>query len=328
MVHILDYSLENVVDYRDVDPAQCKVLEESDSPAWIRVEGLHDPSVVSKVLENYDIHPLIQQDVLNTTQPAKLDEFDDYLFLTARMRSSLPEEMVEEATAEQHFAMVLTERVIITFQEAPTAIFDPVILRLKERKGRLRSHGPDFLAWALLDAIMDHMLRLIANQEDEVAEMERALMDDAVKDPGMQDFYDLRRRSLHLYRDLRPLREVVSRLLRVQQPLLTDPLQPYLRDLYDHAWHAMETADHVRESISALREFHQSVLAHKMNKVMKVLTGISTIFLPLTFIAGVYGMNFRHQPELEWKYGYPAVWGVFLLITLLMLRWFKKNRWL
>jgi magnesium transporter len=321
-IQLIDYSAEAFDIYDSVTPEQCLALEKNDSPAWIRVTGLHEPKLVRDVLDHYGIHPLIHQDVLNTTHPPKLDDCAGYLFLTMRI---MPADLAE---VDQHFCMVLTDRVLITFQEAPTEVFEPVISRLREGRGRLRKLGPDYLCWCLLDAVVDHYLRTLDNIEDEVARLEDALMAPQQPDPNMQDFYSLRVRSQSVNRTLRPLREMISRLLRLDSRLIDSAVSPYLHDLYDHAWHASETADHLRESITALREYYQSTLSQRLNEVMRVLAAISTIFLPLTFIAGVYGMNFDVQPELHWKYGYFLVWGLFIAISVIMLWYFRKRRWL
>jgi magnesium transporter len=323
-IQVYDYGAESFAEFSPGTPAECRSLEKEDSPTWIRVTGLHEPEMVRQLLEHYGIHPLVHQDVLNTNHQPKLDEYPDYLFLTARLVTL----GAESAPDEQHFSLVLTARVVITFQEAPSPIFDPVVARLRDGKGRFRTQGPDYLTWALLDAIVDNYLLVLNQLEDRVATLEEALMDENKPNPNMQDFYNLRMCSLQHYRSLRPMREVVSQLLRLDSGLIAEGLNPFFRDLHDHTWHAIENADHLRESITALREFYQSTLAQKMNEVMKVLAAISTLFLPLTFIAGVYGMNFRNQPELNWKYGYQAVWSLFIGLGVLMWWYFKRKKWL
>lgn len=307
-----------------MEVSQCTEFEGRDSPTWIAVTGLHDTDKLSDLLSAYEIHPLIQQDILNTDHQPKVDDFGSYLFITSKQ---IMPTQTEEKIAEQQFSMIVTDRVLLTFHEAPSSIFDPVLKRLQDGKGKLRSCGVDYLAWALLDAIMDNYLITLDSLEDEICLLdERLAMENS--DVTMPEIHQLRARTNYIYRAIRPLREVAIALQRSESPLLTPGLQPFIRDLYDHCWHAIETADHLRESITAIREFYQANLAHRMNAIMKVLTALNTIFLPLTFLAGVYGMNFDNMPELHSPWGYPLIWAIFIMTGLGMLWYFKRKRWL
>lgn len=321
---VIDYSAEDIRELDAEHPEHCVAFEGQDSPVWIMVTGLHEAQKISDLLSAYDIHPLIQQDILNTEHQPKVDDFGNYLFITARQIS------LRQPNGEidiQQFSMILTARVLISFSEAPTTLFDPVLARLRDGKGKLRSCGVDYLAWALLDALMDNHILALNALEDEIAQMDEKL---AVNDPeiSMPQIHQLRAKTNFLYRAIRPMREVSIALQRSESALLTPPLQPFIRDLYDHAWHAIEIADHLREAITAIREFYQANLAQRMNEVMKVLTGISTIFLPLSFVAGIYGMNFDNMPELHQWWGYPLAWGIFITVALFMLWYFKRKKWL
>jgi magnesium transporter len=217
--------------------------------------------------------------------------------------------------------------VLITFHEAPSAVFAPVLQRLKEGKGKLRTRGPDYLMWALLDAVLDYYLTALGHMDEKVAGLDEEL---TKPNPSIDltDIHALRSATHFLYRIVRPMRELVVSLQHSESDLLTPALTPFLRDLYDHSWHAIESADHLREAVTAMREYHQAVLAQRMNEVMKVLTALSTVFLPLTFVAGVYGMNFDNQPEYHWKYGYAFAWGIFILVAVVTLWLFKRRKWL
>lgn len=321
---VTDYSAAEVRELHADCPQQCVEFEGRDSPTWIMVTGLHDTDKIHQLLSAYDIHPLIQQDILNTEHHPKVDDFGDYLFITARQITLTGN---EEKFHAQQFSMILTERVLISFHEATTPLFDPVFARLQDGKGKLRTSGVDYLAWALLDVVMDHYLLALDLYEDEISTLdERLAADDG--SVTMQQIHAIRAQTNFLYRAIRPMREVAIALQRNEGPLLTPTLQPYIRDLYDHAWHAIETADHLREAITAIREFYQANLAQRMNEIMKVLTALSTIFLPLSFLAGVYGMNFDNMPELHNPHGYTIAWAVFVGVALLMLVYFKRKRWL
>jgi magnesium transporter len=321
---VMDYSTEDLRELDAQHVAQCVAFEGQDSPTWIMVTGLHDTEKIGELLSAYDIHPLIQQDILNTQHQPKVDDFGNYLFITVRL---IDAQAGAGNLEMQQFSMLLTSRVLISFHEAPSRIFDPVLARLRDGKGRLRAGGVDYLAWALLDAIMDHYLIALDSLEDEIAILDEqlALKENTV---SMVEIHQLRAKTSEIYRAIRPMREVAVALQRSETELISPHLQPFLRDLYDHSWHAIDTADHLREAVTAIREFYQANLAQRMNEVMKVLTGISTIFLPLSFLAGVYGMNFEVMPELRNPWGYPIIWGVFILAALSMLWYFRRRKWL
>ena len=325
-VQVVDYEEDGVREFSSGTVAECVDFEGRDTPTWIRVIGLHDPGVIGPMLEAYGIHPLIQDDILNTNQPPKSEEYGDYIFVTLK-------QLVQCGAGDQrtwetrHFSMILTNRVVLTFEEEPTPVFDPVLLRLREGKGRLRKRGPDYLAWALLDATLDHYLVACDDLGEEVAAMDERIM---LHQNGidLSEIHALRARTNFLHRSIRPLREVIVGLQHSESDLLSESLTPFLRDLYDHAWHAIEDADHLREAVTAIRDYHTAVMSQRLNEVMRVLTAISTIFLPLTFIAGIYGMNFENMPELKHPLGYPAVWVVFILVTLGMLWFFRRKKWM
>ena len=326
LIDVFDYGTDSLRERTVEDGAQCVRFEGSDSPAWVRVTGLHETDRIRGLLEAYHIHPLVQDDILNTQQGPKVEDFGDYLFITVNLltvHSGTDDDRFEV----QHFSLILTPQVLLSFQEAPAPVFDPVLVRLRQGKGRLRQQGPDYLAWALLDALLDHYLVALNELEESVA-----LLDEALTLPqanvDLAEIHRIRAQTNFIYRTIRPIREVTVALQHTESNLVSESLAPFLRDLYDHSWRAIETADHLREAVTSIREYHQAVLSQRMNEIMKVLAAISTIFLPLTFIAGVYGMNFEHMPELPEKWGYPAVWVVFLVLGFGMYYYFRRRRWL
>jgi magnesium transporter len=325
-ITVLDFGQTELREKEVADGAQCLAFEGRDSPTWVRVTGLHETSRIHSLLEAYHIHPLVQDDILSTTQGPKVEDFGDYLFITVKLLTQRPEPAGERFDL-QHFSLILTKRVLLTFQEGPSPVFDPVLLRLRQGKGRLRQQGPDYLAWAMLDAVLDNYLLALDDMEEEVARL-----DETLTLPGaevdLQEIHQLRAYTNFLYRTIRPMREVAVGLQHHEGGLTSESLAPFLRDLYDHAWRAIETADHLREAVTNIREYHHAVLSQRMNEIMKVLAAISTIFLPLTFIAGIYGMNFKFMPELEQPWAYPAVWLVFILLGLGMLYYFRRRHWL
>jgi len=325
-ITVFDFSPHQIREREVSDGGQCLAFEGSDSPAWVRVTGLHETDRIRSLLEAYHIHPLVQDDIMNTHQGPKVDDFGDYLFITTKLLSRRDGDDGERFDV-QHFSLILTKRVLLSFQEGPSPVFDPVVQRLRQGKGRLRQQGPDFLAWALLDALLDHYLLALDDMEEEVARL-----DETMTLPGaevdLRDIHQLRAQTNFLYRTIRPMREVAVGLQHHEGELTSESLTPFLRDLYDHAWRAIETAEHLREAVTGIREYHHAILSQRMNEIMKVLAAISTIFLPLTFIAGVYGMNFEFMPELKHPWGYPLVWVVFVLLGIGMLVYFRRRRWL
>jgi magnesium transporter len=323
---VIDYCPEGVRELETESVPDCVDFEGKDSPAWIMVTGLHDVERIGELLRAYHIHPLVQDDILNTNQPPKVEDFGGYLFVTAKQLMEA-EGTHGEMFDLQHFSAILTDRVLITFHEAPSPVFAPVLQRLREGKGRLRTMGPDYLVWALLDAIMDFYLAALYRTEERLVALDEQLMLPDANSTSLTDIHTMRTATHFLYRTVRPMRETVVALQHSESDLLSRDLSPFLRDLYDHAWHGIETADHLREAVTAMREYHSAVLSQRLNEVMKVLAAISTVFLPLTFVAGIYGMNFS-MPELGWKHGYLFVWVVFLLIALLLIWYFRRKKWL
>ena len=321
---VIDYDSAGVRELDSPSVEECIAFEGRNSPTWIMVTGLHDTTRIGALLEAYDIHPLVQDDILNTNHLAKVEDFDEYLFVTVSLMTPGKEGAPYDL---QHFSAILTDRVILTFQETHTRIFDPIMARLRDGKGRLRTRGPDYLLWALLDAVLDQYLKVLDNHSDTVAEMDERLTS-GTNPIQPEDLYRVRADTHALYRIVRPIREVAVTLQHSESTLLTPGLSPFLRDFYDHSWHAIETAERLREEVTAIRDYHSAVLNQRMNEVMKVLAAISTIFLPLTFLAGVYGMNFNYLPELHWKWAYPVLWIVFILIAAGLLYFFRRRKWL
>lgn len=325
-IKVFDYTQEELRERTVADGAQCVAFEGSDSPAWVRVTGLHDTTRIHSLLEAYHIHPLVQDDILNTNQSPKVEDFGEYLFITVKLLALRTDDPADRFDL-QHFAIILTPRVLLTFQEAPSPVFDPVLTRLRQGKGLLRRQGPDYLAWALLDALLDHYLVVLDGMEEDVNRLDESLtLTNTCVD--LHQIHNLRVQTTFIYRTIRPIREVAVALQHTDTSLLSEHLTPFLRDLYDHAWHAIESAEHLREAVTGIREYHQAVLSQRMNEIMKVLAAISTIFLPLSFLAGVYGMNFEHMPELKIPWAYPAAWGVFLTIGIGMYWYFRRRQWL
>lgn len=292
---------------------------------WINIEGIHHLDTLSKLSERFAIHPLVQEDILNTDQRPKLEDYDNYLYVVVKMLS--PSSKPGDVIVEQ-VSLVVGERFLLSFQEGLKGdAFEALRDRLRLNRGHIRSMGTDYLAYCLLDSVVDGYFLLLENIADRISDLEDAL----VQRPSRQllhSIHHIRREVAFIRRAVWPLRDMIGSLQRHESPLITSQTLIYLRDLHDHAIQVIETVELFRETLSGMLEIYLSGVSHRTNEVMRVLTVIATIFMPLTFIAGVYGMNFRYMPELEWHWGYFAVLGFMAGIAIFMLALFRKKRWL
>jgi magnesium transporter len=290
---------------------------------WINVNGFRESAAISRLAEVYKIHPLTIEDVLNTERRPKVEEFDDYLFITLKEISN----PVDSPFVFDQISLVLTKNTVITFQETAGDSFDGIRRRILHNLGRVRKQGADYLAYSLLDSVVDRYFLVLDTLGTALEDFEGRAVDDKDK-AFITDLQQTKQRLHHARRAIWPLRESLSLLIRTESAFIKDELSPFLKDLQDNVIQASETVESYREAISGIMEVHLSAASNRLNKVMKVLTIISTIFIPLTFIVGVYGMNFTHMPELASPYGYPIVWGIMILIALGMIAFFKKRNWL
>lgn len=298
-------------------------LRGGEGVCWLQVIGLHEPGRISPLLDARGIHPLIQEDIFNTNhRPACADQ-GDYLFVIFRQITGGGAAAIES----EQFSGLLFPDAVITFHESLPDELGTVEARLQREGGRLRQSGSDYLLWAILDVIADHYLEVIARTEDEVEALDEMLESDSPSDLPARLLGSQRELS-YLRRHIRPARDIAGQLERADSKLICASVRLFLRDLYDHAAYAAEAIEHLRESVLTLREMHMATVNNRMNEVMKVLTCIATIFLPLTFLAGVYGMNFKSMPEFRIGWFYPALWLAFAAIAGVMLVIFRKKKWL
>ncbi len=293
------------------------------SVTWVDVGGVHKMEVLESFGKQFQLHSLLLEDIANTDQRPKLDDYETCLFLVMKMLSVTDR---QDIIVEQ-VSLVLGRNFVLSFQENGTDVFKPVRDRLRGGKGRLRQSGADYLLYALVDAIVDQYFAVL----EALGEKIEALQDLVVSDPKpetLQQIHALKRQLLFLRRAVWPLREAMNGLSRSECPLLQEPTKVFFRDVYDHVVQIVDTIETLREMVSACLDIYLSSISYRLNAVMKVLTIITTIFMPLTFIVGVYGMNFEHMPELQWKWGYPAVLGVMAVVGVGMLVAFKKKRWI
>jgi magnesium transporter len=267
---------------------------------------------------------LLQEDVVNTHQRPKFDEFDDHLFIVLRMFFLNEEE--NELQGEQ-ISLIVGATFVISFQERQGDVFDQVRERLRNGKGRIRKKGSDYLAYSLIDAIVDSYYNILEGLGENIESLQEQLVAES-KQEDLQIIQHLKRDMLFFRKSVWPLREVISGLAKSDSTLIKEDVLVYVRDVYDHVIQAIDTIETFRDMLSAMLDIYLSSVGNRMNQVMKVLTIIATIFIPMTFLAGIYGMNFKYMPELEWKYAYLVFWLVVVTVFIIMISLFKKKKWL
>lgn len=326
---IVDYATEVLDERPQATVEQCLAPLPDGVRRWIRVVGLHEVETIGRLLEAAGVHPLIQEDVLNTNHRPKVEAFEDYLFVTLKLVEQEPEARAPGGNGVRvdQISIVVRDRLVISFEEVESDVFAPVRERLSAAGGRLRTAPTDYFCWALLDAVIDNCFPLLDRLEADLEAIDEELHENLTT-AELAHIHAVRREIAHVYRLLRPAREVASALLRTESPVLSRETEPFYRDLYEHTVHAIEMCESLRDESGSLRDYYASALGNRMNNIMKVLTAAATVFLPLTFLAGVYGMNFDVMPELHWKYGYFLLWGVFGAVALGLVIFFRRRRWL
>lgn len=303
---------------------ECFLFKKEPTVTWVNVHGVHEVEILEKFGNCFGVHPLVMEDILNTDQRPKIENYGEDLFIVLKMLSY--DEKKGEISAEQ-VSLVLRSNAVLSFTEKEKGAFTPIQERLRSGKGRLRKMGADYLAYTLLDIIVDHYFAILEKLSEKIEELEEKLVTNPTT-PILQKIQNLKREMIFLRKWVWPLREVISSLERGESSWIQEGTRFYLRDVYDHTIQVMDTVETFREVLSGMMDIYLSSINNRMNAVMKVLTIIATIFMPLTFLAGVYGMNFKHMPELEWQWGYPLLWVFMILIAVFMLISFRKKRWL
>ncbi|MEW6181957.1 MAG: magnesium/cobalt transporter CorA [Bacillota bacterium] len=290
---------------------------------WISVTGLQKVEVLEELGARFGIHPLTMEDILNTDQRPKIEYFDNYIYIVFKILHF--DEKSQQTLAEQ-VSLILEENRVISIQEGQD-VFGPLRERIRSAKGRIRKLGADYLAYSLLDMVVDNYFAILEKLGERVEFLEEKL----VTNPGtdtLHAIHAMKREMIFLRRSVWPLREVISGLEREKPSLFKESTEVFLRDVYDHTIQVIDTIETFRDILSGMLDIYLSSVSNRMNEIMKVLTIIATLFIPLTFIVGVYGMNFRYMPELEWRWGYPALWLLMISVAVLMLVCFRKKKWL
>jgi magnesium transporter len=323
-IRLIDYDLNKFEEKEVGSIEECFPCKDSSTVSWINIDGLHEVEVIEKIGKHFGLHPLLLEDVVNTAQRPKLEDYGKYLFIVLKMLYYDEEEHI--IIAEQ-VSLILFPNLVITFQEGVGDVFNPVRERIRHGRGRIRGSGADYLAYALMDAVVDNYFIILERIGERIEEIEEEL----VANPGqetLQKIHLLKREMIFLRKSIWPLRELISGLDRGDSPLIEKATETYLRDLYDHTIQVIDTVETFRDVVSGMLDIYLSSVGNRMNEIMKVLTMIATLFIPLTFIAGIYGMNFEHMPELGKKWGYPAVLMLMVILGSIMVTYFRRKKWL
>ncbi len=292
---------------------------------WVNIDGIQQTQVLREIGQQYGLHNLVLEDILNTELRPKIEFFDTYVLVSLKMLSYDSDS--DEIEAEQ-VSMVLGQGYVLSFQEERIGdVFDPIRNRIRTAAGKIRRAGADFLLYSLLDVIIDNYFLVLEKVGEQVEELEEEITHNPDRE-NLSTIYALKRELIYMRKAIWPLREIVSTLLRDENSLIRKDTHKYLRDVYDHTIQVIDTTESYRDVTASLLDLYMSGVSNRTNDTMKVLTIISTIFMPLTFIAGIYGMNFDFMPELKWRYGYFAVVGIMFIISLIMLYWFRRKRWI
>jgi magnesium transporter len=321
-ISLIEYNETEILERDFYNIEECFAELKPDKVKWINVDGIHDAALIERIGKQFKIHALTLEDIVNPQQRAKFEEYDSYVVSIMKMIY-----YENEIKAEQ-LSIVLMEGLVISFQEAEGGdAFDLIRTRIRQGKGRIRRMGSDYLAYALVDAVVDCYFTILERIGDKLESLE----DELLADPGketMNRLHHMKREMIHLRKAVWPMRELIANMERSETELIKDSTDIYLRDLHDHAIRVIDSVETYRDLLSGMMDIYLSSVSNKMNEVMKVLTIITTIFVPVTFIAGVYGMNFDYMPELRYKWGYPICLSVMFIVIIMLLFYFRRKKWL
>jgi magnesium transporter len=324
-ITLFDYDEQQWEEKEITGAKECALVKDKPSITWINVTGLHQVEVLEELNQCFGLHPLVLEDILNTDQRPKMEDYGDYLYIVLKMlfMAGHPQDEVES----EQVSIILGKNFVLSFQEKESPLFDPIRERLRNGKGRIRKMGTDYLVHAILDAIIDQYFVVL----EKLGEKIEFLEEEVVTRPTpttLQDTHQMKREMIFLRKAVWPLREVIGALERGETSLIRESTVIYLRDLYDHTIQVIDNIETFRDMLSGMLDIYLSSLSNRMNEIMKVLTIIATIFIPLTFVVGLYGMNFKYMPELSWPWGYPLILTLMLAVSVFMLIYFRRKKWI
>jgi len=323
-ISVIDYNEQSYKEKTVASAEELAPFKADSTVTWINVDGLHEISAIEHIGKLFGLNSLTMEDIVHTGQRPKVEDRDTYIYLVLKMIRF--NDKKDRINLEQ-VSLILGDNVVLTFQESVGDVFDAVRDRIKTGKGRIRTVKADYLLYSLVDSIVDHYFLVL----EKIGERIEKLQEQVAADPTEQllhEIHILKRELLYMRKSVWPLREVVNNLQKSESPLIEKKTEVFLKDIYDHIFQVIDTTETYREMISGMLDIYLSSISNRMNAVMKVLTIIATIFIPLTFLAGIYGMNFKYMPELNWRWSYPTVWIVMIAIAIVMLQYFRRKKWL
>jgi magnesium transporter len=325
-INVINYTPQEIVEASPPSIEEALAFYGSDSITWIIIEGLANIDVMESIGAHFNIHRLVLEDILSTHQRPKFEEYDDYLFIV--LKALMAKQDSGFRVDYEQVSMLVMAHGVLVFKEKKDELLAPVQLRIRTSKGRFRSLGADFLTYSILDAIVDQNFLLMDSLDEAITEVEDALLSGEPGTDTLNTIQNLKRQVVSIRRFISPVRELVNEMLRSETALIDEKTHIYLRDVSDHAIRIVESVELHRDIISGLLDIYISSVSNKMNQVMKVLTVFATIFIPLTFLTGIYGMNFEYMPELGWHWSYPLMWVIFITLPAVSLIYFKRKNWL
>jgi len=320
---VIDYDSERLTEQELLDIKDGSHYKKTETVTWLNINGLHDIELIREVGHIFELHPLVMEDILNTGQRPKIEEFDTYVFIVLKM---IRFDAETETIVNQQLSIILGDKFVLTFQEQAGDVFQPVRERIRRQKSRIRVSGTDYLAYALLDTVVDNYIYIIEIIGEKIEDLEEVILaghDNSV----MEKISSFKQEINYLRKSIRPAREAILKISRLDNDLFHENTFPFLKDLQDLISQATEAIDTYRDLLTDHLNIYNSVMANRMNDIMKVLTIFAAIFIPLTFIAGIYGTNFEYLPELHYKYSYFIFWAVLVFVAGALLIYFKRKRW-
>ncbi|MBL7200674.1 MAG: magnesium/cobalt transporter CorA [Anaerolineae bacterium] len=324
-IKLMAYDETRIVEREPGTVEECFLPKDHGGVTWINLDGLHDTEMVGRLGARSGLHPLVVEDILNTDQRPKLDDHGEYIFVVLKSLYHADEDSGEPEI--EQISLVIGPDYVLSFQEREGDEFEPIRDRIRGNVSRVRKGGADYLAYALIDLVVDQYFVVLERLGDRIEALEEELVA-APTTQTLHDLHHLKREMAFLRKSVWPLREAISKLERSESPLIHEATGVYLRDVYDHTIQIIDAVETFRDMLSGMLDIYLSSVSNRMNEVMKLLTIIATVFIPLTFVAGLYGMNFKYMPELQWPWGYPMAWAIMIAIALLMVAYFRRKKWL
>lgn len=322
-ISILSFSATDFVEHKNCEVEKIDDAIKSDMISWINIDGIHEIEVIEEIGKVTDLHPLLMEDILNTYLRPKFEDHESHIYVNSKMIGLGTN---EDTIATEQVGFVLGSNYLISFQEQEGDIFDSIRTRIRENKGQVRNKSIDYFLYRLIDTVVDNYFLVTEHFTNMSEELERRVLEEVNQDL-LIEIQQLKKTLIRFRRMIVPLREAISSLYKEENKLVKDDTKPFIRDVYENIIQLMEWGESQREMVNGIMDLYHTEVSNRMNKVMQVLTIIATIFIPITFIAGIYGMNFEVIPELKWKYGYLFFWILILALVAIMISYFKRKKW-